>query len=138
MSIGEEEERKEREKVKDCSGKVWDWLNTRRKDPEGRFRKMQLSSFAFYRECTVALVICLLYFLAFFLPYIIGFFNLLSTTQLFFTAYVNVLGQNHRVIIKDYYDFEKALSGLGTLSSTDPITNVLGCLLDDTGTIDKI
>ena len=96
---------------------------------------MQLSSFAFYRECTVAISIVLLYFLVFFLPYMVGFFKLMSTTQLFFSAYFNVLGQNHRTIITNYNTFQTAFASLGALNDTTPITNTLGCILDDTGKI---
>jgi hypothetical protein len=109
-------------------------LNTRGKDKEGRFRRLHLSNFAFYRECTVAITISLFYFLVFFLPYVMGFFNLISTSQLLFPAVINVLGQNHRVIITNYDNFNRALAQQGTISSMSQISNEMGCLIDDTGT----
>lgn len=134
LSIGEDEERQKMEEAdKDCCGRCWIWLNTRGKDKEGIFRKMHLSSFAFYRECTVAVVISLLYFLVFFLPYISGFFGLISTSQLLFPAFVSVLGQNHRVIITNYDDLNKAIAAQGTLSSLSQVSDNMGCLIDDTG-----
>jgi len=57
----------------------------------------------------------------------------MSTTQLFFSAYFNVLGQPHRTIITNYNTFQTALNSLGTLNSTTQITDNLGCILDDTG-----
>jgi hypothetical protein len=62
-----------------------------------------------------------------------GFFKLISTTQLFFSAYFNVLGQTHRTIIINYKTFQTALNSLGALNSTSPVTDTLGCVLDDTG-----
>ena len=62
-----------------------------------------------------------------------GFFDIMSTTQLFFSAYFNVLGQSHRTIITNYNTFQTALNSLGALNSTTPITDNLGCILDDTG-----
>ena len=59
----------------------------------------------------------------------------MSTTQLFFSAYFNVLGQNHRTIITNYNTFQTAFASLGALNDTTPITNTLGCILDDTGKI---
>ena len=128
-----------REKAgQDCCGRCCNWLNTRGKDKDGIFRRLHLSSFAFYRQCTVAIVISLFYFLAFFLPYLSGFFGLISTTQLLFPAFVNVLGQNHRVIITNYDDFNKALAAQGTISSLSQISDGMGCLIDDTGIFQHI
>ena len=58
---------------------------------------------------------------------------MISTTQLLFPAFVNVLGQNHRVIITNYDDFNKALAAQGTISSLSQISDGMGCLIDDTG-----
>ena len=82
----------------------------------------------------MTIVISLFYFLAFFLPYLSGFFDLISTTQLFFPAFVNVLGQNHRVIITSYDDLTKGLAAQGTITSVSQISGSMGCLIDDTGT----
>lgn len=114
--------------------KIWDFLNTRGKDNEGKYRKMHTSNYAFYRKCTVVFVIVTLYSLAFFIPYLIGFFNLINNTRLFFPATVNILGQYHRFIIPNYHDFDYALAQMGTITSLTQITDNLGCLVDDTGT----
>lgn len=69
----------------------------------------------------------------FFLPYIIGFFNLISKTQLFFSVVINVLGQNHRVIIPNYDIFNQAFNQLGTISTLSQVSDSMGCLIDDKG-----
>jgi hypothetical protein len=94
---------------------------------------MHLSQFAFYRKCTVVSLVLTLYFLAFFLPYMIGFFDLISNTRLFFPVTVNILGQTHRFIAPNYDHFIDAVSNLGTLTSTDQVVNGLSCVMDDTG-----
>lgn len=134
MSIGEDEEQKGKENVnKDCLGKMWDYLNTRSKDPSGRFRKMHESQFAFYRKCTLVTLVVTFYFLTFFLPYMAGFFDLVSQTRLFFPVTVSILGQTHRFIAPNYDDFMKAVSNLGVLTQTSQITDGLSCVMDDTG-----
>ena len=95
---------------------------------------MHTSNFAFYRKCTTSTLVFLLYFLAFFLPYVIGFFNLMYSTRLFFSANVSILGQNNKFIITDYHEFYNAMESLGTVLSTDSFTQNLNCLLDNTGT----
>jgi len=94
---------------------------------------MHLSKFAFYRKCTATTLIVLFYFLAFFLPYFIGFFNLMFSTRLFYPATVNVLGQTNKVIITDYNDFYDSISKYGTLTSIDPLSKNLNCLIDNKG-----
>lgn len=49
LSIGDEEERKNRDNDKGCGSKAWYWLNTRGKDQDGVFRRLHQSNFAFYR-----------------------------------------------------------------------------------------
>lgn len=63
----------------------------------------------------------------------IGFFDLMNTTRLFFPVSVTILGQPHRFIAPNYDIFVKAVSNLGTITSTDQITTGLNCLMDDTG-----
>jgi hypothetical protein len=94
---------------------------------------MYLSQFAFYRKCTLVFLVFSLYFLAFFLPYIIGFFNLINNTRLFFPVTVNVLGQAHRFIAPNYEIFLNAVNSLGAIQSVSQITNGLSCVLDDNG-----
>jgi hypothetical protein len=96
---------------------------------------MYLSQFAFYRKCTLVLLIFSLYFLAFFLPYIIGFFNLINNTRLFYPVTVNILGQTHRFIAPNYETFLNAVKGLGTITSVSQISDGLSCVLDDNGNI---
>ena len=79
--------------------------------------KMERSPFAFYRKCSVATLTLTLYFFAFFLFYIEGFYHLMSNTRLFFGANVNVLGQNHRVIITSYHDFNNAVNSHGAFAT---------------------
>ena len=74
----------------------------------------------------------------FFLPYIMGFFSLISTSQLLFPAVFSVLGQSHRVIITNYDEFTKALAEQGTISSLSQVSSDMGCLIDDTGTFEVI
>lgn len=116
-------------------GRLWDYLNTRSKDNDGKFRRMHLSQFAFYRKCTLVFLVFFLYFLAFFLPYMIGFFDLINNTRLFFPVTTNVVGQTHRFIAPNYNTFNSAVKNLGPLTSTDPITNTLSCAIDDNGNL---
>ena len=95
---------------------LWDYLNTRGKDHEGKYRIMHLSNFAFYRRCTLVFFVFLLYFLAFFLPYMIGFYHLIDNTRLFFPVTVNILGQTHRFIAPNYDIFLEAVNSLGPLT----------------------
>jgi hypothetical protein len=94
---------------------------------------MQLSQFAFYRKCTLISLVLLLYFLAFFLPYMIGFFNLMNNTRLFFPVTTTILGQSHRFIAPDYDIFINSVNSLGNITSVSQVTNGLNCALDDTG-----
>lgn len=81
----------------------------------------------------MAITISLFYFLAFFLPYLIGFFDLMSKTQLFFSAYFYILGKKHRAIISNYDDFLAGLNRLGPLNDVSQVSDGMGCLIDDTG-----
>lgn len=63
----------------------------------------------------------------------VGFFDLVSQTRLFFPVTVNVLGQTHRFIAPNYDTFMNAVSNLGNLTQTSQITNGLSCVMDDTG-----
>jgi len=116
---------------KDCKSRLWIWLSKRGKDHDGKYRKIHLSNYAFYRKCTSIITILLLYFLAFFIPYMIGFYNLITSTRLFFPATLNILGQNHKFIITNYEVFQSAVNSLGTITSTTQVTNTLKCILDD-------
>lgn len=123
---------------KDCLGRLWDYLNTRSKDTDGKFRRMHLSQFAFYRKCTLVTLVLFLYFFAFFLPYLVGFFDLINSTRLFFPVTTNIVGQTHRFIAPNYNTFNTAVQNLGVITSTDPITKNLSCVLDNNGTIQFI
>lgn len=94
---------------------------------------MYLSQFSFYRRCTLVVLVLTLYFLAFFLPYMIGFYHMINNTRLFFPVTVNILGQTHRFIAPNYDVFLNAVNSLGTLTSVSQITSGLSCALDDYG-----
>jgi hypothetical protein len=97
-------------------------LNTRGKDEENKYYQLHTSSYSLYRRCTATLVILGLYFFAFFLPYLIGFFNLISNTRLFYPLKINVLGQSHKVIVPNYDTFLNAFSALPLNSNLTGVT----------------
>jgi hypothetical protein len=97
----EDEENKKRSKFRRC----YHWLIKRGNDTSRKYESLEKSNFSSYRQCTMVVVGLLFYFLAFFLVYMNGLYNLLAHTRLFVKVEVNILGQMQSVIVPNYDQF---------------------------------